>query len=270
LNTTSFYKFRGITNWDNLSEDFSLDALFKSYAIFSGRKNFNDLFDSKIYLEYPKPHLFLSLLQHPRVDRKKKYIMDSWVLDEKFTPDGIRFFETLETTLNEMIDTYPIYSVSSHCTCNLLWAHYAASHKGFCIEFDFDGNEQPQKVTYQKDIASISILDLLKYDLGLDTSDELGVKIMNALLVKLEEWQYEREHRWIASNTMGQVPKGETFIKLKYDPRKVKSIIFGCRMIPDVKKYIIKNIPFTAVFKQAIETKNCIEIIDFDDKKPLH
>jgi hypothetical protein len=269
LNTTSFYKFRGITNWDNLTEDLSLDALFKSYAIFSGRKNFNDLFDSKIYLECPNPDLFLSLLQHPRIDREKKYRMDSWVLDGKFTPDGIRFFMTIERTLNELIDTYPIYSVSSHCTCNLLWAHYASSHKGFCIEFDFDGNEQPQKVTYQNDIASISILDLLKFDLRIDTSNELGVKIKNALLVKLEEWHYEGEHRWIASDTMGQVPKGENFIKVMYDPRKVKSIIFGCRMIPDVKKYIIKNIPFTTLFKQAIETRNCIEIIDFDGNKHL-
>ena len=165
-----------------------------------------------------------------------------------------------------MIDTYPIYSVSSQCTGNLLWAHYASSHKGFCIELAFHENEQPLKMTYQEDIASIDILDFLKHDLGLDSSNELGVKIRDALLVKLKAWHYESEYRWIASNSMGRVPKGKKCIRIHYDPQKVKSIIFGCRMQADVKNYIVKNIPFTTTFKQAVERKNCIEIVNFDEK----
>jgi len=208
-------------------------------------------------------------LPHPTIDRKIKQIIETWVLDGMITSAGIDFLKSLETDLNEMIDTFPIFSVSSYCTYNLLWAHYASSHKGFCIEFTFDENEQPLKVIYQKDIASVSLLDLFKYNLGIDTSDKFGMKIKNALHVKLEEWRYESEHRWIAHGSMGSVPKGEKFIKIKYDPRKVKSIIFGCRMISDVKKYIIKNLPFTTIFKQAIETKNSIEVIDFDLKKHL-
>lgn len=267
MNTTSFYKYRGINNYDDLSKDFSLDALFYSYAIFSGRKNFKDLFDSKIHIEHPTPHQILSLLQYPNIDREIKYKIKSWVLDEKFTLAGIDFFNNLVTSLNEMIDAYPIFSVSSYCTSNFLWSYYSSSHKGFCIEFNFDEIEQPEKVTYQKDIASVSSFDLFRYNFGIDTSNEFGIKMKTALLVKLEEWRYEDEHRWIASSSMGEVPKGENFIKIKYDPRKVKSIIFGCRMIPDVKKYIINNLPFATVFKQAIETRSSIEIIDCDLKK---
>lgn len=151
-----------------------------------------------------------------------------------------------------MIDTYPIYCVSSQCK-DFLWINYARSHEGFCIEFKFDENEHPEKVTYRNKITSISILDFLKHDLGLDSSNDLGIKIKNALLVKLEELLPESEYRWIASNAMGQVPKGERFIKIKYDPRKVKSIIFGCRIQPDVKKYIIKNTPFTTVFSKRLK-----------------
>ncbi len=267
MKTTSFYKYRGINNYNNLSEDFSIDALLNSYAIFSGRKNFKDLFDSKIHLEYPTPGQLLSLLQNQGIDRKIRQLIESWTFNDTITSDGIVFFKDLETILNEMIDAYPIFSVSSLCTSNLLWAHYASSHKGFCIEFNFNENEQPLEVTYQKDIASVSLIDLFRYNLGIDTSNELGVKIREALLVKLDEWYCEREHRWIAPASMGSVSKGEKFIKIKYEPRKVKSIIFGCRMIPDVKKYIIKNLPFTTVFKQAIETKNSIEVTDFDLNK---
>lgn len=267
MNKTFFYKYRGINNYDDLSKDFSLDALFKSYAIFSGRKNFKDLFDSKIYLEYPSSEQLLSLMQNPRIDRDKKYIMKNWIANGKFTSVGNDFFKNLGKGLNEIIDAYPIFSVSISNTSNLLWAHYASSHKGFCIEFDFDEIEQPQKVTYQKDIASVSLLDLLRYNLGIDTSTEFGIKMKNALLVKLEEWRDEREYRWILSDKMGIVPKGEKYIKIEYAPRKVKSIIFGCRMLDDVKKYIIKNLPFTTLFKQAIETKNTIEVRDFNSNE---
>jgi hypothetical protein len=268
LDTTLFYKFQEITNLASLNQDYSLDALFKSYAVFSGRKNYNDLFDSKIDLVHPTLQQVLSLLR-ARIDPTKRRIMDGWVSKGRFTPAGVTFLKTIETKFGELIDTYPIYSVSIHCTCNLLWAHYASSHKGFCIEFAFDENEQPQKVIYQEHIECINLIDFLRYDLGLDNSNELGVRIHNALLVKLEEWRYEGEHRWIASNSMGRVPTGEKFIKIKYEPRKVKSIIFGCRMTPDVKKHIIKNIPFTTRFKQALEMKDRVEIVDFDDKKHL-
>lgn len=267
MNTTSFYKYRGISNGDDLSNDFSLDALFKSYGIFSGRKNFNDLFDSKIHIEYPTYDQILNLLLHSTIDKRVMQIMKSWISEGTITSAGTEFFKKLETGLNEMIDAYPIYSVSSNCTSNLLWAHYASSHKGFCIEFYFDDIEQPLAVIYQKDIASVSLFDLLKYNLGIDTGSELGVKMRDALLVKLEEWRYESEYRWIASKR--EVPKGEKYIKKNYNPWKVKSIIFGCRMATDVKKYIIKNLPFTTVFKQAIETRNCIEVINFNDSKHL-
>lgn len=196
-------------------------------------------------------------------------MMKNWVLDEKYTSHGINFFDELTTDLNNMIDAYPIYSVSGYCTSNLLWSHYSSSHEGFCIEFKFEEIEQPEKVTYQKDIASVSLFDLLRHNFGVDTSAEFGIKIKNALLIKLEEWGYENEYRWIAHSSMGKVPKGKKFIKIGYDPRKVKSIIFGCRMKPGVRNYIINNLPFTTVLKQAIETKNSIEIIDFDLKKHL-
>ena len=269
MNTTSFYKYRAINNYKDLSEDFSLDGLLKSYSIFSGRKNFNDLFDSKIQLEYPTSEQLLSLLQDPKNTREGKQRIESLIFNGMITSAGITVLKGFEAVLNELIDSYPIFSLSSQCASNLLWSHYASSHKGFCIEFNFDENENPLEVTYQKDIGSVNFIDIFMYNMGITTSKKFGIDTRNALLVKLEEWQHESEYRWIASNLMGSVPKGEKFIKIKYEPRKVKSIIFGCRMMPNVKKYIINNLPFTRLFKQAIEAKNCIEIIDFDPKKHL-
>jgi hypothetical protein len=143
--------------------------LLNSEAKFSGRKTFNDLFDSKIDFVHPTPQQILTLLQRPNIDAHKKTIMNSWVSNGAFTPDGVRFLSKSETALNDLIDTYQIYCLSSQNTCDLLWAHYASDHTGFCIELEFFG-EQPTKVSYQEHIGSIGLLDLIKHNLSLDSS----------------------------------------------------------------------------------------------------
>jgi hypothetical protein len=281
VRTTKFYKFRPVS--DDLANDHSLDALFNSYAIFSGRRNFNDLFDSKIEIVHPTPQQILTLLQQSNIKDHKRNEMNSWVSNGEFTSNGVRFLCVYETNINSLLDTYPIYSLSIHSTCNLLWAHYASSHTGFCLELEFPA-EQPRKVSYREHIGSIAMLDHIKHNISLDSSIghlsassiyhldasiELGERIHDALLVKLQCWSYEGEYRWLASNAMGQVPKGERFIKIKYDPQQVKTVIYGCRMPAKVKTYIRKNLPFDTEFKQAVERKDYIEIVPFDEHMHL-
>jgi hypothetical protein len=140
-----FYKFRPVSK--DLATDYALDALFNSYAIFSGRKNFNDPFDSKIDVVHPTPQELLTLLHRPNIDAVKRDTMSSWVSNGAFTPDGIRSLRARATALSDMIDSYPIYSLSSDNNCILLWSHYASCHTGFCIDLEFD-TDQPQKVIY--------------------------------------------------------------------------------------------------------------------------
>jgi len=266
VGTTRFYKFRQVG--DDLAMDNALDALVNSYAIFSGRKNFNDPFDSKIDIVHPTPPEILTLLQRPSIGAHPRTIINNWVSNGAFTPNGAVSLSKFETELSDMFDTYPIYSLSSHNTCNLLWAHYASCHTGFCIELEFAA-EQPTKVSYQEHIGSIALLDLLKFNLKLDAGNDLGQRIRDALLIKLKCWSYEREYRWIASNAMGRVAKGQRFIKVNYDPQQVKAVIFGCRMSPRVKTYIYKRLPFSTEFQQAIEMKDRIEIVRFDEHRHL-
>ena len=62
---TRFFKYRSVVTNGNLAEDYALQALFGSYAIFSSRKNFNDLFDSKIDIPYPSVDQVLELVRQP-------------------------------------------------------------------------------------------------------------------------------------------------------------------------------------------------------------
>jgi hypothetical protein len=275
------YKFQPVRKAP--ADNDAISALFNSEAKFSGRKTFNDLFDSKIDFVRPTPQQILTLLLLPNIDAKKWAFISSWVSDGAITHKGVDFLNRCEAEFNELIDSYPIYCLSCHNTSNLLWTHYASDHTGFCIEFEFPADE-PREVIYQEHIGSISLLDLIKHNFSLDSdiahlaanseghsdaSADLGHKIHDALLVKLQCWSYEGEYRWIASNAMGRVPKDPGYIKIKYGPEQVKAVIFGCRMSPTVKTHLLEKLPFRTEFQQAVEMKDHIAIVRFDEHKHL-
>jgi hypothetical protein len=256
------YKYRSVNG--SLTEDYALRALLESYAIFSSRKNFNDLFDSKIDIPHPTPEQIVELQQAASIQSDASFL-NGWVANGSFTPKGTLMLKNTENALNEMFDSYALLSLSSRIDCPLLWAHYAASHTGFCIEFEFPGGNQPNQVNYREHIESVPLLDFMKSMFRL-SGIEFGQRVHDALLVKLNCWAYEGEYRWIASNEMGRVPKGEKFIKIHYERPWVKAIIFGCRMSVDVKTYIREHLPCSAEFKQAIEGRDSIEIVPFDPR----
>jgi hypothetical protein len=260
-----FYKFRSVSA--DLAEDYALKALFESKAIFSSRKNFNDLFDSKIDIPHPTPDQILELQQDPRIGNHAAFL-NGWVADGAFTPKGVLMLKNAETGLNELFDSYALFSLSSHNDCHLLWAHYAASHTGFCIEFEFPSGNQPNEVKYREHIESVPLLDFIRNWFGLSGA-EFGERIHDALLVKMDYWAYEGEYRWIANNDMGRVAKGAKFIPISYDRQWIKAIIFGCRTSTHVKTYIRERLPFETEFKQAIEAKDHIEIVPFSEDMHL-
>lgn len=72
-----------------------------------------------------------------------------------------------------------------------MWAHYASSHTGLCLEFKDDYNVYSifalaQKVNY---CEQYPLIDLTKC-----SEDD---KLTKALLTKALDWQYECEHRII-------------------------------------------------------------------------
>ncbi len=261
VNTMRFYKFRAVG--DDLTKDYAIKGLLESYAIFSSRKNFNDLFDSKIDIPHPTPEQILELQQDPRIGSHATFL-NGWVADGAFTPKGILMLNNAETVLNELFDSYALFSLSSHIDCPLLWAHYASSHTGFCIELEFPSGNQPNQVNYREHIETVPLLDFIKSWFKL-TGTEFGERIHDALLVKMDYWAYEGEYRWMANNEMGRVPKDAKFISIFYEPQWVKAIIFGCRTPTHVKTYIRERLPFATEFKQAIEAKDHIEIVPYSE-----
>ncbi|MCK4661296.1 MAG: DUF2971 domain-containing protein [Bacteroidales bacterium] len=125
-----------------------------------------------------------------------------------------------------------IYSLSKTYDDELLWAHYANNHEGFCIEYDFKILMNKNKfsdfysfdVDYSKRPPQIDINDILS-----DENNNLLKKIAGT---KSKRWSYEKEIRVIA----------DKFGVHDYDYSAVKAIYFGYRIPENSQDKIMKRL----------------------------
>lgn len=97
--------------------------------------------------------------------------------------------ESTEMVLHMVLDKIGILSLSSSPTVRPLWAHYADSFRGVCIEFDAEQGPfaVAQQVVYTNEPPIIQRL-----------RDSMSDLLKKSMLTKQMEWGYEREWRVIA------------------------------------------------------------------------
>ncbi|GLB52433.1 hypothetical protein NBRC110019_14730 [Neptunitalea chrysea] len=151
------------------------------------------------------------------------------VFSEFFKADKSETFHNFEKAFKNLFDVRKkaigIYSLSKTFKDELLWAHYANSHRGFCIEYDleklinsydrFEAYSFP--VVYSKKPPEYHLKDMYKMDTKSIVKKIAGYKSVR--------WNYEQEHR-IVTGYCGEFP---------YDPTCLKSIYFGLNM-PEFQK----------------------------------
>lgn len=205
------YKYRG-GNDDDFNRD--LSSLERNYFWSSNINQLNDPWETII--------------------KSDKFIQQSksigWLFGKNLNNKLLKVHDALENllALNKKIG---IYSLSKNYLDELLWAHYANSHKGFCIEYDLNTlintfktervfhfpvkyNTVPPEVT----IADVNI-----------KNDDLIHKLSG---FKSKRWEYEQEYRIITDN----------FGKQSYNHQALKSIYFGFRMSEADKLKIFKRL----------------------------
>ena len=173
-----------------------------------------------------------------------------------FSIEDIKDYEErIEETrkrMTSLIETYfPILSETSKrystiaCFCEsiesvLMWSHYADSHKGFALEYDFRPTlEEPIKniglfpVVYSEerfDISNYIAWGFLRI-LGIPAKmPDMSASIKNALW-KSDIWAYEKEWRMIDST-----PRDISDEKASAIPYKPVAIYYGRHMSRDDKK----------------------------------
>jgi hypothetical protein len=115
--------------------------------------------------------------------------------------------------------TVGVYSLSQTPLDELMWAYYASSHTGFCIEYNLDrmqreagSNWDIMKVTYHQSPQKIQLEDL---------SLDGGASPMIGKLIgtKSQRWAHEQEIRVITPSS------GKNY----YAPVALTGVYFGCR-----------------------------------------
>lgn len=154
----------------------------------------------------------------------------SWLFGKNAKEKFSNIHEALENLLshNKKIG---IYSLSKTYIDELLWAHYGNSHKGFCIEYDFEillNSFKTEKIysfpiKYNNSAPEIDFKDLSM------KNDDLILKMTG---FKSKRWEYEQEHR-IITNSFGKQP---------YEFNALKSIYFGLRMNENHKLEIMNRL----------------------------
>jgi Protein of unknown function (DUF2971) len=130
-----------------------------------------------------------------------------------------------------------VCSFSSSPDNELLWAHYAAGHTGFAIEFDTSRPiSEPglvlREVTYCRDFTHPRLLDLLKR--GPDAEREHAT-------IKSESWRYEAEWRLLCDRPNVAIPS----------PWPIVGIIFGQNMPATTRELIRSTASSSARLMQA-------------------
>lgn len=224
------YKYRGGTE-EIFQRD--LEGLTKNYFWASSIEGLNDPCEAITNKE-----LF-----------KKQYRTLSHILGAK----SKEFDKLLNDNADEVLSlnrVMGIYSLSKTFMNELLWAHYANAHRGFCIEYDLEvllescGTDSilSLPVIYRGKPPELSFLDIIR-----GGSKEI---LKKSGVYKSKLWKYEKEHR-IITNSFG---------KHFYDYRAIKSIYFGLLISEKHQSAIINALEGRGIdFCQITQSKDSYE-----------
>ncbi len=147
---------------------------------------------------------------------------------------------------------YRVYCLTPKVDCQLMWAHYASSHTGVCLEFS-TRNEIISGALQVKYLDQYPILNF---------ADNTEIGNILPLVTKSSVWSYEQEYRLIAEEEDHQ--KANETLKTKNDffylPNGILTgIIMGC-MMKDSDKEALKEI--VSKLSPKIQLKSAVRVPD--------
>lgn len=193
------YKYRNLN-------DLTIKILLKNYFWAPSKETLNDPCECYYSTESYNTFMNFASLIAPQIDENE--------LHNQFD------------SIQDMIKSSGIFSLSKSCNISSLWASYAQEHTGICIEYDLEDLIGKNKGLYQ-------CFDVMYSD----TPPDIGVEdISNDFLLqkmigtKHLDWDKEQEFRIICDN------QGENY----HRSDAVRGIIFGLKTSDESKNELMK------------------------------
>jgi len=203
--------------------EYLLRTLINNELYFSCPSDFNDPFDCQFKLELVKDSI--------AEEQFYENLIQSGIAveDVKAATSISEKNSGLENKINdELRKRLGVLCFSEKSEEILMWSHYADSHRGVCLIFDWKIHEdyfKGKKVKYDNNLPTI------RYSEDQKLLDEAT----NAIMVKLDMWSYEKEIRSVikVGNDKKRTPH--------FNPKALAGVIFGER-VTEENIQIIKRI----------------------------
>lgn len=186
--------------------------------------------------------MYEALAQAVGIDTDADEIDLSIRLSEKMFPEQEREREAERAILNDLeqqliVKINTLFRVGCLCTDfknALMWSHYADSHKGFCVEYDFSCSRESSPTTLPMPVIYSESRPQIPWGAALHRSAEntasATTDLMFGLLTKDEHWDYENEWRFLIPATMNP--------NLQMPP--ISCIYLGAMITPKNRSKILK------------------------------
>lgn len=191
-------------------DGYELSNLRNGIAFFGDIKNFNDPSEGMIRLQRlvhsSSPFSEKSLIDGARIlfsDINSNWMLPAWLIHAIRSALNKNSLWEVFVDLNKVVKDTERYRNELRVLCttpismhSLMWAHYADSHKGICIEYEVDYSNLPTgissiPVNYTNEFKHYLVSDFL-----LNPSDFLA----RLLFTKHSDWSYESEWRFVLYN----------------------------------------------------------------------
>lgn len=246
------YKYR---QWNN---EFHKHLLTDNEIFLASPANLNDPFDASMPFRYdPKEMtpenitqklLTQGRLRWPNISEEELH-QRAYVeqFSGRFAND--EYWKDQHSKIKENLHrSFGLLSLTKHRDNLLMWAHYADSHKGFCVGIDTEhlfetvgGAFGP--VIYQDDFPFLPLLTEEGQDI------ETMIRMLNT---KSPHWGYEDEFRL--------TKHGASNVSFKLKPDAIAEVILGCNISKKDQVEIIKvldeRLPNTKIFQATTNSES--------------
>lgn len=251
-----FYKYRSLAGQ---SKTYVLDSLKKKYLYFPTPSEVNDPFDCRLSHDF---------------DASNKEILE-WIkyvrrIDKSFefaTVDKVRKHFSVESNRAQFIkdfeackESFHIFSVSTDCLSEVMWALYAQNYSGICLGYQIINENTgvffkttEVELRYGKKDKSVSVfvsLDKTPFaKVNYDNDGTMKInpfrndneeKFRKCIFSKKTNWQYENEWRSIYFDDKYPDTPSRCFVY--YPDTLLKEVLFGYQISSENKAEIIEII----------------------------